>query len=108
MASFETEKINKNPNLIYPLGPARTDICPFCRAQRIERFSFNGYPQNYKEAVNMYLKGYNISYDKYEIREMKCTSCKRVFTIDWSTGFPVPLKDTYNTTIFFQEFINGI
>lgn len=108
MASFTTEKISKDPNIIYPLNPARTDICPFCKAQRIELISFNGYPQNYREAVDMHLKGYNVFYDKYEIRAMKCISCKKEFTIDWSTGFPVPLRDTYKTSVFFQEFINGI
>ena len=108
MPSFDTKKINKDPNMIYPITPVRSDICPFCRAQRVELISFNGYPQNYKDAVDMHLKGYSVFYDRYEIRAMKCMSCKREFTIDWSSGFPVPLKDTYKTTRFFQEFVSGI
>lgn len=108
MPSFDTEKIKRDPDIVYPLIPSRTDICPFCKAQRIELISFNGYPQNYRDAVEAHLKGYNVFYDKYEIRSMKCMSCKREFTIDWSSGFPVPLKDTYKTTRFFQEFISGI
>lgn len=95
-------------NLIQPMQPTRSDICPFCKAQRIELFSFNGYPQNYKEAVECRLRGYDVRYDRYEIRSMKCRSCNREFTIDWSFGFPVPLQDTYKTNNFFKEFINGI
>ena len=108
MPSFDTEKIIKDPDMIYPIAPSRSDICPFCKAQRVELISFNGYPQNYRDAVDMYMKGYNVFFDRYEIRSMKCMSCKHEFTIDWSNGFPVPLQDTLKTTRFFQEFINGI
>ena len=55
----------------------------------------------------MRMKGYNVFFDRYEIRTMKCMSCKREFTIDWTSGFPVPLKDTLKTTRFFYDFING-
>lgn len=96
------------PGLIDPISDARTDICPFCKAQRVELFSFNGYSQNYKEAVEAHLKGYDVNYDRYEIRFMKCRSCNKEFTIDWSSGFPVPLKDLFKTRQFFSEFIQGI
>ena len=93
--------------LINPMIEIRTDICPVCKAQRVELFSFNGYPQNYKEAVNAHLIGYDISYDKYEIRTMRCKSCNREFVIDWSDKFPRPLSNTYKTNSFISEFIMG-
>ena len=111
MPSFEKTLKKNAPSkvgLINPMLDIRTDICPFCRAQRVELFSFNGYPQNYKEAVEARLKGYDVNYDRYEIRFMKCRSCNKEFTIDWSSGFPIPLKDSFKTRRFFNEFINGI
>ena len=111
MPSFDKIQKKKDPSLqglINPMKDVRTDICPFCKAQRVELFSFNGYPQNYKEAVEAHLKGYEVHYDRYEIRFMKCRSCNKEFTIDWTSGFPVPLKDSFKTRQFFQEFINGI
>ena len=85
----------------------RYDICPICKAQRLELFSFNGYPQNYREAVDSYLKGYLVEYHRYEIRSMRCRSCNREFVIDWTMGFPVPLKNTFKTNRFFAEFSDG-
>lgn len=108
MASYTVSKQEHDPNLIYPIRPVRTDICPYCNAQRIELFSFNGYPQNYRDAVNERLKGNDVFYDKYEIRVMKCMSCHREFTIDWSLGFPVPLRDTFKSNQFFREFMAGL
>ena len=101
-------KQNTDPNLTDPMMPARVDICPFCKAQRIELFSFNGYAQNYKYAVDEFMKGNLISYDQYEIRTMKCRACNKEFVIDWKAGMPVPLRDTSRTSIFLQEFIAGI
>lgn len=95
-------------DLIDPFIELRTDICPFCKAQKIELFSFNGYPQNYTDAVNAHLMGYDISYDKYEIRTMKCRSCNKQFTIEWTDGFPKPLKSTYKTDMFLRQFAMGI
>lgn len=92
--------------LIIPVIDNRTDICPYCKAQRVELFSFNNYPQGYSAAVDAHLKGYNVTFDKYEIRSMKCRACHKEFVIDWTTGFPVPLKDTYRTNRFFSEFFN--
>lgn len=94
--------------LIDPLIEDRFDVCPFCKSQRIELFSFNGYPQHYKQAVDSYLKGYNVDYNRYEIRSMRCQSCGREFAIDWSSGFPRPLRDNIRTSAFVQEFILGI
>ena len=94
--------------LINPLIENRFDQCPFCKAQRIEVFSFNGYPQNYKEAVDDYLRGYNVSYDQYELRTMKCRACGKEFTIDWSSGFPKPLRDSHRVGSFIAEFMMGI
>lgn len=91
-----------------PIIPSRYDVCPFCKAQRIELFSFNNIPQSYREAVEAYLRGYIVSFDKWEIRYMKCRSCNREYTIDWSDGFPKPLEDTYKTNLFFSEFTQGI
>lgn len=109
MPSFNLKRKEKHkPGLIDPMSDIRTDICPFCKAQRVELFSFNGYPQNYKEAVEAHLRGYDVSYDRYEIRFMKCRSCNKEFTIDWTSGFPVPLKDLFKTKHFFSEFIQGI
>lgn len=111
MPSFEKIKKEKDislQGLINPMSDVRTDICPFCRSQRVELFSFNGYPQNYKEAVEAHLKGYDVNYNRYEIRSMKCRACNKEFTIDWSSGFPVPLKDSFKTRQFFNEFMNGI
>lgn len=108
-----SSSFNKTPKEAIPKGaiepmiPARGDICPICKAQRVELFSFNGFPQNYSQAVDAHLRGYNIDYNNYEIRAMKCRSCNKEFTIDWSTGFPFPLKDTYKTNKFMHEFING-
>ena len=111
MPSFDKTVKEIDPStrgLINPISEIRTDICPHCKSQRIELFSFNGYPQNYKDAVDAHLRNYDITYDKYEIRSMKCRSCNKEFVIDWSTGFPVPLKDTFKTNLFFTEFMNGI
>ena len=85
----------------------RYDLCPFCKARRVELYSFNNYPQNYSEAVDAYLQGYDVSFNKCEIRMMKCKSCQKEFVIDWTSGFPVPLKDTYRTDRFFAEFSEG-
>lgn len=95
-------------DLIDPFIPSeRYDLCPICKAQRVELISFNGYPQNYREAVDAYLRGQVVEYNRYEIRTMKCKSCNREFVIDWTTGFPVPLKNTYRTNRFFAEFADG-
>ena len=110
MLSFEqTPKHIADEDFDCKLGiiPIRSDICPICKAQKVELFSFNGYPQNYKEAVNAHLSGYDVHYDKYEIRTMKCRSCGKEFVIDWSDGFPKPLKDTYRSNRFFSEFVSG-
>lgn len=109
--SFHEEKIPsipENEGLVEPMIKLRTDICPYCKAQKVELISFNGYPQGYKEAVNLYLKGYNVFFDQYEIRSMRCRSCNRELIIDWSDGFPKPLIDTCKTSMFFSEFIMGI
>lgn len=111
MPSFDIIPKKKDPaieDLIVPMVDIRADMCPFCKAQRVELFSFNGYSQNYKEAVQAHLKGYDVRFDRYEIRSMKCRGCNKEFTIDWSYRFPVPLKDTFKTNQFFKEFINGI
>ena len=95
-------------NLINAFSPIRTDVCPICKAKAVELFSFNGYPQNYREAVDAYLAGYDVKYDRYEIRSMKCRSCGKEFVIDWSDGFPKPLKDTFRSNLFFGEFVRGM
>ena len=95
-------------NLIDPLVVTeRYDLCPCCKARRVELYSFNNYPQNYTEAVDAYLQGYDVSFNRYEIRFMKCRSCQKEFVIDWTMGFPVPLRDTFRTNRFFAEFAEG-
>ncbi len=106
--TFDKTRIIKKDNGVDPFVELRTDICPFCKAQKVELFSFNGYPQNYTDAVNAHLMGYDISYDKYEIRTMKCKSCNREFVIEWINGFPRPLKSNYKTNVFFEQFMLGI
>lgn len=92
-----------------PFVEVRSDICPFCKSQKIELFSFNGYPQNYKKAVEEHLKGNHVEYNKYEIRTMKCRSCNKEFVIDWSDkGFPKPLKSSAKFNGFISEFMHGI
>lgn len=114
MASFnksKNEEIKPNSSwLIDPFIEIRSDICPICKAQRIELFSFNGYPQNYRDAVDAHLRGYNISYDMYEIKYMRCKSCNREFIIDWSfyDKFPRPLIDASKVNRFLNEFVSGI
>ncbi len=98
---------NSDPGAINPIIIHRYDICPKCGSNKIELMSFNNYPQGYSSAVDAYLSGYNVSFDKYEIRSMKCRSCGKEFVIDWSRGFPIPLKDTGKSNIFFMQFING-
>lgn len=102
------KKFNEDEKLQNLIIEIRTDLCPFCKAQKVELFSFNNYPQQYKDAVEAHLMGYDISYDKYEIRTMKCRSCNKEFVIDWSYGFPVPLRSTYKTDRFLSEFYAGI
>lgn len=99
---------NKKYGLINPIIIDRYDICPNCKSNKIELMSFNNYPQGYSSAVNAHLSGYDVSFNKYEIRSMKCRSCGKEFVIDWSTGFPIPLKDTGKSNIFFMQFMNGI
>lgn len=109
MPSFDMKQKKKDPpGSINPMSEIRTDICPFCKAQRIELFSFNGYSQNYSQAVEARLKGFDVQFDRYEIRFMKCRSCNKEFTIDWTYGFPIPLRDLFKTNQFFSEFIRGI
>ena len=109
MPSFDLKQKKKDSRgLIDPISEIRTDICPFCKAQRVELFSFNGYNQNYSQAVEARLKGFDVGFDRYEIRFMKCRSCNKEFTIDWSYGFPIPLKDSFRTSQFISEFIQGI
>lgn len=107
MASFIKNKIDQK-GLINPIINLRTDICPHCKAQMIELYSFNNYPQNYRDAVDAYLRGYNVQYNQWEIRAMRCKSCKSEFVIDWTDGFPKPLQDIFKTNNFFQEFAIGI
>lgn len=106
-ASFD--KINTNiDGLIDPLVVTnRYYICPKCKSQRVELMSFNGYPQNYKDAVECYARGYTVLFDKYEIRSMRCRACTSEFMIDWTSGFPTPLISTFKTNRFFVEFVNG-
>lgn len=109
MSSFDKTPILKTQEeekLINPIIDIRTDICPICRAQAIELYSYNSYPQNYNQAVDAYLMGYKVKFN-YEIRYMRCKSCNKLFTIDWSRGFPKPLKDSYITDRFFKEFLSG-
>lgn len=96
------------PGLLNPIIEDRYDMCPICRSQRIELISFNGYPQHYRDAVNAYLSGHNVAFDRYEIRAMKCQACGKEFAIDWSTGFPRPLRDNYRAQAFVAEFMMGI
>ena len=96
-----------NGGTINPIIFTRYDVCPCCKAQRVDLISFNGYSQNYKEAVDAYLRGYKVNFDRYEIRAMKCKSCNKEFTIDWSDGFPKPLQYTAKTRAFLYEFMNG-
>lgn len=98
---------NRTINPDSPILNIRPDICPICKAQRIELFSFNGYPQKYSEAVNYMLQGYDVKFNQYEIRYMKCQHCNKEFVIDWSGGFPRPLRDTFKSDRFFQEFFSG-
>lgn len=108
VAYFDQIKREETPKgLINPISPIRSDICPLCKAQKVELFSFNDYAQGYRQAVEANLKGYDVNYNKYEIRYMRCTGCKHLFTIDWSHGFPVPLQDTAKTSQFFREFLAG-
>lgn len=105
---FETSKKELDPNLIYPFVYNRFDICPHCGAQRVELFSFNGYPQNYRDAVTSFLQGNNVEFNKYEIRTMKCRSCHKEFVIDWyDDKFPRPMKSINRSKQFFDEFVNG-
>lgn len=94
--------------LTNPIIFNRPDMCPRCKSQKIELISFNNYPQGYSGAVDAYLSGYAVNFDKYEIRSMKCKSCTKEFVIDWAYGFPKPLKDTDKSNIFFMEFLAGI
>lgn len=105
---FSSYLEEKNNNLKEALVPVRTDICPLCNVQAIELYSFNGYPQGYKDAVDQHLRGYRVNFDRYEILFMRCKSCRKEFTINWLDEFPVPLKDTVKTSIFFKEFMHGI
>lgn len=108
MKALFNKQIENHEGLINPFKVhERYDICPICRAQRVELFSFNNYPQNYRDAVDAYLRGYVVDYDKYEIRAMRCRSCNKEFVIDWTMGFPVPLKSSYKTNRFFSEFSEG-
>lgn len=100
--------INVNNGRIFPLMPIRDDFCPHCNTQNIELFSFNNYPQGYSDAVTSYLNSNSILYDKYEIRYMKCKTCGKEFMIDWSSGFPKPLKDPYRVFGFVAEFEMGV
>ena len=105
--SFEAH-IENHDGLIDPIVITRRfDICPICKAQRLELMSFNNYPQNYKAAIDAYLSGYRVEFNKYEIRSMRCRSCNREFVIDWTSGFPVPLDSTFKTNRFFAEFADG-
>lgn len=107
--SFDISRADPVDNsLINPIIENRSDICPYCKSQRIELFSFNNYTQNYKDAVNLHLRGYDVGFNKYEIRAMKCKSCNKEFVIDWTYGFPRPLTDTFKTNMFLAEFILGI
>ena len=99
--------IEDQGDLVNAIVRERTDVCPYCNAQRIELFSFNQYPQYYKEAIDAAMMGYTVEYNKYEIRLMKCRSCNHEFVIDWTSGFPIPLRDTYKTNRFFAEFAEG-
>lgn len=94
--------------LIDPIVFSRFDICPFCKAQKVELLSFNNIKQSYSKAVDLYFQGYNIGFDKYEIHSMKCLSCGHEFIIDWSIGFPKPLISNMFTDIFLSEFVHGI
>ena len=110
MPSFDKIPVDPpktNGGSINPIIFTRYDICPNCNAQRLVLLSFNGYSQNYKDAVDAYLYGYKVLFDRYEIRSMKCKSCSKEFTIDWSDGFPKPLQFTQKIRAFFQEFIEG-
>ena len=93
---------------IMPIMPIRYDFCPHCSTQQIDLFSFNNYPQGYSDAVTSYLKGNSVSFDKYEIRYMKCKSCGKEFMIEWANGCPRPLKDPYRVLGFVSEFEMGI
>lgn len=92
--------------MIEPIKFIRPDVCPNCKAQRIELISFNGYPQHYSEAVTNYLKGKMTYFDKYEIRSMKCKSCNKEYIIDWSSVFPKPLLDNNKLNYFLYGFLN--
>ena len=62
---FDKTKREETPKgLINPISPIRSDLCPICKAQRVELFSFNDYPQNYRQAVEANLNGYDVDYTK--------------------------------------------
>lgn len=105
---FDKNEASKDYSLQDIIVPIRTDICPFCKSHKIELFSFNGYPQQYKYAVDEFIRGNKISYDKFEIRTMKCRSCNKEFVIDWIDGMPFPVYSTDRINKFLYDFIRGI
>lgn len=97
-----------NSGLTDPLIPVRFDICPICKSQRVKLLSFNNIDQNYSEAVDAYLRGYAVNFDRYEIYALKCASCGKEFIIDWTGGFPKPLQFKGKLDLFYWEFIRGL
>ncbi|MCM1235485.1 MAG: hypothetical protein NC489_35750, partial [Ruminococcus flavefaciens] len=56
------EREDYNPHVVGLIDPMiydRFDMCPECKAQRMQLLSFNNINQDYRDAVDAYLSGYN-------------------------------------------------
>lgn len=81
--------------LIRPAYFVRDDYCDNCDHQNtIEIYNFFGKPLGFSNLVNERLRNGELSkiFDKEQVYIMKCTNCNKRFKIDWTDGYPRPMR----------------
>lgn len=70
-------------------------VCQKCGQEMLFFYTKNGTLIDYK---TLFVKGYNLfdirKYLEHKgVKYIKCITCNKLYIIDWSTGYPVPLLD---------------
>lgn len=82
-------------SLIQPAYFIRDDYCDNCNHERsIEIYNFFGKALGFPNLVDERLKIGALSkvFDKEQIYIMKCSNCGKRFKIDWTDGYPRPMR----------------
>lgn len=94
----------------FPIEVFRYDYCFNCNTQySIEMYNIFGSAIGYSRYLDFYFSNKKLPpiNDKYPIDRMICKNCKKEYPIDWSEGFPKPMRFFIPNNFFLNNFINN-